>query len=371
MSTPTASNTTLEYFDGFDDYSTAQITRYWPTAIGSGNPYFTAVPDTSHMTIDPTGGRNGGAALKFGPSCQQGLLLPGLAGSVPIRTVGMAVKGSAYADTNGNQPFLIVFYDTATPQVGLVVNLDNTLSVYRLATNGGLGTLLLGPSAFSLSLGVYYYIEMMATIHATAGSAFVRMNGVTVLTGTSLNTRNTANNTCNAVSIGAVHINGSGSTIWVDDFYMRSDAVTCGDCRVISALPAANGFLNNFARGGADSGANWSQVNDNPANDDTNYIQTVNPGDIDLYAYPPLPVTSGTVYGVMACPVLRNDSAGTTTAVPEYRSGGANHDGTGPQPVGSTTYNAYPDIQGQDPGTGAAWTIAGVNGAQFGIKRVS
>ena len=29
MAAITSANTTLEYFDGFDDYSTAQATRYW------------------------------------------------------------------------------------------------------------------------------------------------------------------------------------------------------------------------------------------------------------------------------------------------------------------------------------------------------
>jgi hypothetical protein len=344
MSISTVSNTTLEYFDGFDDYNTAQINRYWTSVFG--NYQITS------------GGRNGSNCLMLvSYSDYVKLTLP----SKQTRTVGFAFKPSGFSQINGG-PFLI-FEDSGADQVDVRLSATGLLFVTRNGTS-------LGTATQPLSANIWYYIEFSATIGSgTTGSFTLKVNGVVVVSGTGVNTQSTANATTNVLTF--FDGNQASQQLWFDDLYSRADGIFCGDCRVISSLPTGNGFVTGFTRGGTDSGANWSQVNESPANDDTNYVQTAAAGAIDLYTYPALPVAAGTVYGVMACPILKNDSAGTATAVPEYRSGGTNYDGTSAQPVGSTTYNAYPDIQGHDPATGLAWTIAGVNNAQFGVKKVT
>ena len=76
-------------------------------------------------------------------------------------------------------------------------------------------------------------------------------------------------------------------------------------------------------------------------------------------------VTVAGINAVMGCFVLRNDSAGSTAFQPTYRIGTSLHNGP-IQTVGSTTYNGYMDIQGLDPTTGLAWTLAGVNALLVG-----
>jgi hypothetical protein len=144
-----------------------------------------------------------------------------------------------------------------------------------------------------------------------------------------------------------------------------------GDVRVETRFPTSNGATNNFTRGGTDSGANWSQINETSSNDDTNYVQTGNVGDVDLYNFTPLSTAAGQVYAVMACSVEKVDTAGAATSCSVYRSSGGTIYSGGIQSIGANTYTGYPDIQGKDPSTSANWTIAGVNGFQYGIQRLS
>ena len=61
--------------------------------------------------------------------------------------------------------------------------------------------------------------------------------------------------------------------------------------------------------------------------DDTSYNVAGTSSLIDLYTYPALTTTAGTVYAVMTVAVLRNDAAGTVTTVPEYRQSSTNYTG--------------------------------------------
>jgi hypothetical protein len=370
MSLPTVQNTTLEYFDGFDDYSTVQATRYWlGECTASGNPGVMGTAGAlSVFSISSGNGRNGTASMRM--SGNQGNSLIITLTPQPTRTVGIALKMTNFS-INNNFLSIFNFCDTTNIQLALRLNGDGTLSVVRGAgTNNG-GTYL-ATSIQSLSSNVYYYIEFSATIHPTAGAYTVKVNGVTWLTATNVNTRQTGNSSSNQVALGGVSSPSAGGITWdFDDFYSRTDNVFMGDIRVESHLPSSNGATNNFIRGGTDSGANWSQVNDNPANDDTSYVQSANAGDVDLYNYTPLVLTTGTVYGVMVCPMQKVDTAGTVTSCSVYRSPGGTVYQSGTQSIGVTTYSGYPDIQGKDPSTSANWTIAGVNGFQYGLQRLT
>jgi hypothetical protein len=367
MGAPTTANTTIEYFDGFDDYSIAQISRYWNSGIACGGS-FGALPSNGTLIISPGNGRNGTASLRYTGS---NTLNPLLAlSSQPTRTVGFAWKGTQFNEgNNAYTESLVIFWDTSLAQVAVLVDNIGRLSVYRMGNSGnpaGGATLLLGPSSQTLTTNTYFFIEFSATIHPTAGAATLKVNGTTWLTGSALNTRTTANSSANGVSIGPGG-QGGGLTWDYDDFYSRADGLFCGDVRVETRLPAGNGATDNFV---PSAGTNWQNVDDNPTTDDTDYNASATAGDIDLYTYPALTTTVGSVQAVMTCPVLRNDAAGTVTAVAQYRQGSTNYNGAA-QNIGSTTYNAYPDIQGFDPSTGVPWTIAGVNAAQFGVKRTT
>ncbi len=342
----------VDYFEGWDDYSTAQINRYW-TGMSSSTEMCAAGAFDGTVTTTSSGGRNSSGSAKIvtnSRSFSKTLL------SKVSRALGVAVKITTF----GANLAMIAFGDAGTSQVTLVVNADATLSVRRGTASGT----LLGTSTLAFSAGIWYYVEFKATIDPSAGSFTVNVNGVQWLTASSQNTRNTANSTANQIAIGT---GGFSTTIEFDDLYSDDAGTFYGDCRVETKFATADGASSSFTR--STGTTNWGNISETVSNDDTNYNYSASVGQIDLYTYPGLTTTAGNIKAVMTVPVLRNDSAGSVTAASTYRIGTVNYFGT-TATVGSTTYAPYVDVQGTDPATGTTWTIAGINAAQFGLKRI-
>jgi hypothetical protein len=346
----------LIYWDGFDDYSVAQIGRYWQTVF-----------NTVNITV-AANGRNGTNNCRFnsGTNCMIGFTV----GSVATGTVGFALRlGSAPTGGNGA---VVTFWDGVANNSQLSVSLNT--SGQFVAQRSGTGGTILGTSTFALNTGVYYYVEVQATISTTVGVVTVRVNGTTVLNLTAQNTQGTANASFTSVYLNDDAVNGNHgmSRYWgnvdVDDLYIDNAATFHGDCRVETVFATGVGFSNTFTPTGA--AANWQCVSENPADDDTTYVAGTAAGNIDLYAFAAIATTTGAVQGVMQMMIARNDSAGTTTLGAECRSGTTNFVDAG-QNVGSTTYNGYFLLRLVDPNTSAAWTIANVNAAQFGVNRIA
>lgn len=342
----------IEYFDGWDEYSFSQILRYWSTQTTGGG---------QTASITASAGRNGT------PSYRIGNLLTNPAGLVKTltnqatRTIGLAIAVSALP--SGGDTAICGYLDAGSQQVDLRLATTGFLKVTRNGT-------VLATSSFALSAATYYYIEFKATIDPSAGVYEVRVNGIARIGPTTgANTRNTANSEANQVFVGPFSVNNasSGPTWDFDDFYVNNDGSFYGDCRVETRLANANGAIVTWT---PLAGSNWQEISRNPATDDASYNSTATPLNVDLYSFPNLATGSGSVKAVMTCPVMRNDSAGTVTAQSVYYISSTPYLGS-LQTIGSTTYAFYPDIQSVDPSTSAAWTVAAVNAAQFGIERIT
>jgi hypothetical protein len=77
----------------------------------------------------------------------------------------------------------------------------------------------------------------------------------------------------------------------------------------------------------------------------------------------------GTVYGVQLAASAKNAS-GTGTLQLVTRSGGDNYVSSN-LTVGNTAYNYVLQMRETDPDTATAWTVDGVNAAEFGIKKIA
>jgi hypothetical protein len=338
---------TIEYFDGFEDYNTSQMSRYFTSIIGT------------EPSISAGNGRNGGSSYRHTSAANNGRYSSKtLPSSASTRTVGFAYKASSI----GNTFILFSFLDSNSVQVDLRLTATGTLKVTRAGTS-------LGETTFTLSGATYYSIELSVVIHPTAGSFELRINQVNKLSATGINTRATSNSTSNGFALGDFSTGGSGpSTSDYDDFYITDDGTFLGDCRVETDLATGDGASSQFSR--STGSANYTQIDDNPANDDTDYNFAGTSGLIDLYTYPNLATGAGNVKAVMIVPVVKSDNAGLVTEQAVYRSGGTNYLGASNN-IGSSTYQALPDIKETDPDTSTAWTISGVNAAQLGLKRVA
>jgi len=255
---------------------------------------------------------------------------------------------------------LMEFRDTAggVEHVRLTYNGNGTFTVSRAGTALAGGT----TAVLSVLANVWYYLELDVTIDDATGAFNLRFQGTSVCSNTGVDTRNGGNASTDNILLqhGA---SGAGD---FDDLYLASGATSFqGDTRVITGLPTGDGGTVQWT---PSTGVNhWAVVDENPENGDTDYVSDATGGDRDLYTYPALGVT-GTVIAVQTGAVARKDDAGARNLALVVKSGATTSDGT--TQALAASYGGYTRIDTVDPNTAAAWTVANVNAAQFGVKDV-
>src|SRR5262252_3146934 len=152
----------LRMIDGFDHYNWSQVLRKWSSYISA----YIGAP-----IVGSGNGRFGGGALHqsspAGVYAQQ--YISKTFDAQPTWVIGVAVK---WTGNNNITPLTLMgVYDVGSNQVNVRINTDNTLLVTRAGT-------ILGTTSITLSSGVWYFIELKTTIHATAGSYDLHVNGV-------------------------------------------------------------------------------------------------------------------------------------------------------------------------------------------------
>lgn len=145
---------------------------------------------------------------------------------------------------------------------------------------------------------------------------------------------------------------------------MISTSATARGAATAISSAIADGATTNFT---PSTGTNHAAlVDESPPNDDTDYNQSSNVGDLDLYEITDMAHTPASIFGVQINLNAKKDDAGTRSIAGVVRSGGTNYEG-GAQAL-STSYAYYLDVRETDPDTSAPWTKTGVDNAQFGIK---
>jgi len=180
------------------------------------------------------------------------------------------------------------------------------------------GTLLGVTSGLGLLANTYYHIGFMTTVHDTAGTYEVRVNGVTKLTGGPADTKFTASAWIDQVQfLGLI----AGNTDY-DDLVISTDGF-CGDCRVVALLPDAAG---NYSEWTPSAGAGWQCVDEPSMNSDTDYVSSSTAGQRNSYSFGAVP--SGAVKAVQHVTALRKDDAGSRTTKHFVRIAGTDYDGS-------------------------------------------
>lgn len=130
----------------------------------------------------------------------------------------------------------------------------------------------------------------------------------------------------------------------------------------MTALPTGDGATVAWA---ASAGSDYQCVDEATPNGDTDFISSATPNDIDTFTYPALGL-AGTVLGVAPTSVARKDDAGVRSIREVVRTSGTNYPG-GADLTLTSTYVNYQQVWETNP-AGGAWTVAAVDGAQFGVK---
>lgn len=356
----------LIWMDGFDHYGAgangrlAMLDGVWSELFATTTPEVTA-PRTGLYAF----GRSAAAA---------GMVHRRILGAAKTTVgLGMAFRLASMPTAN-NRLFPFVYRDTANAaQVTIVLQSTGKISAYR----GDVVTLL-GESADGVvTAGAYQHIECKVVFNDTTGAIEVRVNGVTVLNLSGIDTVQTANVECSQVCF----MNSSGVTsgagaFWFDDVFAWDDAGSrnndfLGDRRVRAIFPDADTATEEWTATGATDG--FDCINDAAPDDETTYISA-----LPLTGSPPTPLTSvyglqdppagvGSIAAVQTCIRMRKTEAGDTNVQVSLLSSGDESAGSD-RPI-TEIYTYWSDVHELNPNTGTPWSESSLSAAQLQIKR--
>lgn len=346
----------LEWADGFEHYGLAG------TGLGNAlNGVYAAFGvDT---TIINTNARTGTNSL----SCQgnsgwrrvfkQSRTKFGAAGAFYLPSLPSVPKSTAaFAFLDNN----------AAAQVTFFVDTSGTVSAW--SGNGGLGSVLYARSSGPvIPAKAYTHLECMALCDAAAGAVEARVNGVTILSASGLDTDPSGFGSIAQIA-GSVSFSDAGFIMddlfaWNDQGAHNNDFI--GDKKVYTSYTSADTAQQDWLPSTGVTG--WNLLATVPPNDGADYVEADAAGALSVFEIGDLP---GSVVSIAAvCTALRTwkTDAGSSHVTTGLLSGSANADGDNHSITSAPTY--WGDVFEVDPATGAPWTVAGINAAQVYIDR--
>lgn len=328
----------LDHWEGWDEWGLTQAeanARGWNT--------------TSASPSQPTG-RFGGFGYRWPNNTNTTHLF-----KVPnVReTVGFAWKTTNAASSST----VCEFREGATVHGRLAYNGNGTFTVSRNGTT--FGATPTTPN-LGISAGVWYYIELDYLVNDTTGAYELRVNEVSVASGTGDSRNGGASGTLDTLMVAQPNATAFD---W-DDYYEASGSTSFqGDVRVITSMPNADGASSAWT---ASAGADWQCVDEVPYNGDTDYISTAAATTDSTFGFPSTGVT-GTVVGVQTMAVARKDDAAARNLALLVDTASLS---VGASQVLGATYVPVERTDLVDPGTGVAWAMADVNSGEYGVRNV-
>ncbi|HWD38915.1 MAG TPA: hypothetical protein VG944_08715 [Fimbriimonas sp.] len=343
------------FLDGFDDYGAStgaatDLTDYWTSTGGS-------------WTLTTSVARTGLAILTTNNYGSK--LYHAYGQNLVTSTVGCAVRQNSAASSS--VAAVLCMMDGSSVQMSVAYQPNNhTYYVYRgdPASSG----VSLGNVVGTDMNGTYVYIELQATIDGTVGAFNLLINGVSVLSGSGVNTQKTANAYSNGIGLESPQ--GTNTCYW-DDLYAADTTGSInnsflGTIQVKTLLPTGNGTNTQWT---ASAGSAYNCVNGNPPTNGTSYISDANDGEISTFTTAGVGSTGG-VTGVFLKVHAAVDIAGARGIAGAVRTHSANYVGS-TQTVNSTTYSSKQAIWDANPNTGVQWTLTELNAAEFGVEVIS
>ena len=338
----------LLWADSFGGYATADVSTKYTTVNGA-------------PTIRTTEGPRGGPSMELS-STQR------ITKTVAPGDATCIIGASWHADSGAtSQPSLFAILDGATRQITLNLNTDMTLRVAR----GNFGGTALGTTTKVVAQNTWYTIELKVLIHASAGTVDLKVDGVSWLSLTGQNTRNSATAQWTAFEVGA---QSSELTFNYAELYVL-DGVASAD-----ATHPANNFLYpyrmdpSYVTGAGtttmftpSAGANWQNVDEDPVNT-TDYNTSTAAADKDTFVTQDAPV-AGVLLGYQVNVFCQKTDAGVCTVAAVIRSGGTDYVSAA-QAVSTTfAYVSFP--YSVDPATSLVPTTSAWDAGETGYDRVA
>lgn len=270
---------------------------------------------------------------------------------------------SYWQNSNANLP-VVRFFDGATVQASIYFNgSTGKFLFYR-----GDASTLLGTSSGTFAQNTWNTIEWILqisnSISANQGRLFVNANASPDIDlAATTNTRSSANNY--ATIMGFFGTGSGANACRVGDMYLDNAAIFGYGPQIRVLNPNNNGNSNQFTNSNGNSTNNYTYVDDDQFQSAT-YVQSSTVGHKDLYEFEDLPFSPSAIGGIGIKAYMLKMSPGARTARLLTRSDGVDYEGS--DIVLAETAVSYAQFRDVDPDTAAAWTEAGLNAAQFGVK---
>ncbi|PKB19662.1 hypothetical protein B0I00_1902 [Novosphingobium kunmingense] len=258
------------------------------------------------------------------------------------------------------------------PQLSFILGTDGAIEVRR-RPGGPYGTSqLIARTVPVIGAGAYQHVEIYARASNENGAIEIRVDEITRLNLTGIDTVSSSSVEFSQVSWGA-GFNGAAPTIDLADFYCNdtvNDGSGChtfiGDCKSGWLQPNTNTAQADFTLSAGASG--YALLDDLPP-DDATYIETASAtarSDFGLQNPP-----ANLVEVLTARPAVRamKDDAGTALIAPSLVSNGVKA-AVEDQPV-TTAFAYYDQNVPFDPDTAAPWDLAGLTAALEAIERTA
>lgn len=354
----------LRWMEGFETFGTTTGSAgSADVAAGMLRKYgdLKGVSSTAFQLTDPelATGRNGGYSLRVKSSSWQNFSHSLGSGSTPTNDtwiIGMAVKFPSFPD---DEMILVVGRNWGNFNLRLS-------STGQIAAGAGYSTILGQTTDPALSTDNWHYIEVKVVVHDTAGSYEIRVDGVTVLSDTNVDTRG-GDEDSEIVQFKPQVVDQELDDIYICDTDGTTNNDFLGRVVIEGILPSGDGDASDWTP--ASGTDNHAMVDDTPTDDDTSYVENNTQGDEDLYDYADLStITTEPILGLQVNTDVRmNEFPGDFDLYQTVKSGSTASDGEATN-IAMDDYEVAARVLETDPDTDSAWTASGVNGSQFGIK---
>jgi hypothetical protein len=346
----------LLFMDSFDHYATADLTEKWTSASAA-------------IYAIGAYGRNSTSGLRLSTGAA-GSVSATVLGGVSEVVLGVAIKPTAHTGAYNSTP--IAFGSASQWEMGVALNTDLTLQPFVVNSGsfypGGDSyyTLLGTATVATLQVGVWSYLEVRMKCDGSTGTCIIRLNGIEVKNLTGLDTLYTS---ATLTRIALASRASAHQTLDYDDLVVMNTTGAVnndflGDVTVTALYPSGAGTTSGWT---PSAGSNYQNVDETPANDDTDYNSTATLNAKDTYAMQDC-AAGADIRAVQILAAVRKGAEGPGQVKLVTRSSSTDYDGAA-QGIGGTSYSYVREIRETDPATAAAWSESGWNAVEIGLKK--
>lgn len=345
---------TLIMIDGFDDNLAADK-----------NKWSAATKITQHADYGRTGeGVYFDHASALPPSYMSRSLSASEEDDVIV--VGFAMKFRTH--NSSDVPIFLRFESDGGSTLHMYMELRRSGTGSELWFHHGNGVLA---GACQFGTNVWRYVEVKIKLHDSTGYLVVHVDGQEVLNNQNLDTKYGGTKTVfDTIGFLVAYYTGGYPIVYIDDLYILNEQGSknndfLNDCRVETLLPASP--VGTYSQLDAEPvGDNYLRV-DEVVPDDDDYVEGDTSGEKDSYNFPALSDV-GEIAAVQVSMYGKTDDAGTRDVKALARVAGSDY--LGATKTFNQTPQTYIELWELNPDDSAAWAVADVDGAQFGIQVV-